>query len=166
MNAIRSGRPHFRSIAFQTESRYLNRPRLCFLMGIISPTPLIGPDRQSKRDNHANKNGFWIEGREFLNWLIDNNMENVILACGDRHWQYHSHFKNYIHEFSSGPTCDEHSVKDKPGQHPPNAADFENVDQPYVYLGGGYLTMNYKPIQGLICSFYDIDGKELYSYTF
>jgi alkaline phosphatase/alkaline phosphatase D len=133
---------------------------------IISPTPMIGPDRQSKKDNHANKNGFWTEGRNFLNWLKDNQMKNVILACGDRHWQYHSYYKNYVHEFSSGPTCDEHSVKDKPGQHPPDAAEFEDVEQPYLFLGGGFLTITYEPESGLEFSFYDIAGKEHYSYSF
>jgi len=133
---------------------------------IISPTPIIGPDRQSKIDNHANFKGFWTEGQEFLNWLIQNRMKNVILACGDRHWQYHSHFKNFVHEFSSGPTCDEHSVKNKLGQHPPDAADFENIEQPYVNLCGGFLTMSYESDKGLNCSFYDINGMQLYSVSF
>ena len=36
---------------------------------------------------------------------------NTILMCGDRHWQYHSIDKRNgraVHEFSCGPTCDEH----------------------------------------------------------
>ncbi len=133
---------------------------------IISPTPIIGPDRQSKTDNHANRNGFWTEGRQFLNWIKEKKMDNVILACGDRHWQYHSVHSGFTHEFSCGPTCDEHSVKDKPGQHPPSPSEFEKIEQPYVNLCGGFLTVLYQPDQGIFLNFYDIDGKELYSYKY
>jgi alkaline phosphatase D len=62
---------------------------------VISPTPIIGPDQQGKRDNHANKDGFWTEGQSFLSWIIQNELENVIIICGDRHWQYHSIYKKY-----------------------------------------------------------------------
>lgn len=133
---------------------------------IISPTPIIGPDRQSKKDNHANKRGFWTEGRDFLTWIKENEMDNVILACGDRHWQYHSVYAAYTHEFSCGPTCDEHSVKDKPAQHPPDASEFEAVAQPYVNYCGGFLTVEYQPETGLVFEFYDENGKNLYAYNF
>ena len=133
---------------------------------IISPTPIIGPDRQSKRDNHANMNGFWTEGREFLNWIKENKMDNVILACGDRHWQYHSVYASYTHEFSCGPTCDKHSVKDKPGQHPPGASEFEAVEQPYVNYCGGFLTVDYQPEMKLKFEFYDVNGENIYTYNF
>ena len=36
---------------------------------IISPNPIIGPDRIMKGDNQANINGFWYEGQAFLDWL-------------------------------------------------------------------------------------------------
>src|SRR5690606_13052497 len=32
---------------------------------VFSPTPIIGPDRDNKIDNHANPRGFWTEGKEF-----------------------------------------------------------------------------------------------------
>jgi alkaline phosphatase/alkaline phosphatase D len=131
---------------------------------IISPTPLIGPDNQSKMDNHADRHGFWTEGRMFLDWLSENNLHNVSLICGDRHWQYHSVYNQYTHEFSCGPTCDEHSVKEKPGQHPPPASEFENVAQPYVNYCGGFLTVTYTPDQKLYYDFYSEDGRKLYSW--
>ncbi|MFN9915901.1 MAG: alkaline phosphatase D family protein, partial [Pirellulaceae bacterium] len=78
---------------------------------IVAPNPIIGPDRIMKGDNHANLNGFWHEAQSFLDWLKENHFDNVILMCGDRHWQYHSIDRRQgrsIHEFSCGPTCDEH----------------------------------------------------------
>ena len=133
---------------------------------VISPTPIIGPDRQSKFDNHANRDGFWTEGRAFLNWLADNKLNNVSLICGDRHWQYHSVYNQFTHEFCSGPTCDEHSVKDKPGQHPPDASGIEAVEQPYVNYCGGFLTVDYQPEKELKFEFYDVNGEILHTYDF
>ena len=57
---------------------------------LISPTPLVGPDRESKGDNHANAKGFLAEGREFLQWAKSAGLEGFYIICGDRHWQYHS----------------------------------------------------------------------------
>ena len=133
---------------------------------IISPTPIIGPDRQTKIDNHANKNGFWTEGRNFLQWIIKNKMNNVIIICGDRHWQYHSVYKNAVHEFSCGPTCDEHSVKGKEGQIPPSASEFMYLDQPYVNLCGGFLTVSYSPNKTLDFAFYGELGERFYSFQY
>lgn len=75
---------------------------------LISPTPIVGPDRQNKNDNHANSN--WShEGDEVRQWLRDEAPE-VIAVCGDRHWQYVSvHPETGLWEFSCGPTTDEHS---------------------------------------------------------
>ena len=39
---------------------------------IVSPGPLIGPDRKNKHDNHAN-DAFATEGREFRQWLAANS---------------------------------------------------------------------------------------------
>ena len=57
---------------------------------LISPTPIIGPDRVTKNDNHADPKGFWTEGQAFLDWIKDNQLDNLMLICGDRHWQYES----------------------------------------------------------------------------
>ena len=45
---------------------------------------LFGPDNLDKLDSHANE-GFSTEGGELRRFLAENNM---IVICGDRHWQY------------------------------------------------------------------------------
>jgi len=71
---------------------------------LISPTPMIGPDDASKKDNHANLGGFQHEGREFFEWLKANNISTnqFFILCGDRHWQYHSRHPLGYEEFSCG----------------------------------------------------------------
>jgi len=76
---------------------------------LVSPTPLVGPDRKGKRDNHANE-GFTHEGDEIRAWLRENVADNFFVICGDRHWQYHSvHPETGLHEFSAGPASDAHA---------------------------------------------------------
>ena len=76
---------------------------------LVSPTPLVGPDRVQKDDNHSNK-GFKHEGDELRNWLKTNVPDNFFVICGDRHWQYHSvHPETGLHEFSIGAASDEHA---------------------------------------------------------
>ncbi len=74
---------------------------------LISPTPIVGPDRQSKNDNHANE-GFKHEGdlvRKFLS-----EQQNMVTVCGDRHWQYISKdVETGLLEFSCGPGGDDHA---------------------------------------------------------
>lgn len=84
---------------------------------LVSPTPLVGPDRKGKRDNHANE-GFTHEGDEIRAWLKANVPDNFFAVCGDRHWQYHSvHPQTGLHEFSAGPASDEHA-SGSPGLDP------------------------------------------------
>ena len=76
---------------------------------LVSPTPIVGPDRSNKADNHSNQ-AFQHEGDEMRNWFAENLPENFFIVCGDRHWQYHSvHPRTGVHEFSSGPATDEHA---------------------------------------------------------
>ena len=76
---------------------------------LVSPTPLVGPDRKGKRDNHANE-GFAHEGDELRAWLKANVPDNFFVICGDRHWQYHSvHPATGVQEFSAGPASNEHA---------------------------------------------------------
>jgi alkaline phosphatase D len=128
---------------------------------IISPNPIVGPDRILKGDNQANLNGFWYEGQAFLNWLKENRLKNVILMNGDRHWQYHTidrRSDRNIHEFSCGPTYDEH-IQPVP---PP----YDGVDRPYSASRGGFLTMIYKPDRPLSCQFFSTKGEPLYEHIF
>ncbi|MCK4923083.1 MAG: alkaline phosphatase D family protein [Bacteroidales bacterium] len=74
---------------------------------LISATPVLGPDRTNKNDNHANE-GFKYEGDEIRAFI--NQFENVYICTGDRHWQYVSHIENTnLWEFSCGPGSDEHA---------------------------------------------------------
>ena len=76
---------------------------------LVSPTPIVGPDRTNKADNHANA-AFRHEGDEMRAWFAENLPENFFVVCGDRHWQYHSvHPGTGVQEFSSGPATDEHA---------------------------------------------------------
>ena len=131
---------------------------------VISPTPIIGPDRVTKTDNHANPKGFWTEGQAFLDWIKDNHMDNVILACGDRHWQYHVTDRRndrQIHEFSCGPTCDEHTQK-----VPPIEGPFLGIERPYSASKGGFLTVNYAATGAIVFEFFDEVGQSLYERKF
>jgi phosphodiesterase/alkaline phosphatase D-like protein len=127
---------------------------------IVSPNPIIGPDRIMKGDNQANINGFWYEGQAFLDWLIENKLTNVVLMNGDRHWQYHSIDKRHgrnIPEFSCGPTDDDH-VQPVP---PP----YDGVDRPYSASRGGFLTIKYDPSRALNFQFFSVKGEGLYEHT-
>ncbi len=85
--------------------------------GLISPTPLVGPDRGGKNDNHANA-GYQHEGDELRAWFKANVPENFFVICGDRHWQYHSvHPLTGLREFSVGAASDEHAGG-SPGEDP------------------------------------------------
>lgn len=84
---------------------------------LVSPTPLVGPDRGSKNDNHANK-GFQHEGDDIRAWLKANAPDNFFVICGDRHWQYHSvHPETGLHEFCPGAASDQHAGG-SPGHDP------------------------------------------------
>jgi alkaline phosphatase D len=76
---------------------------------LISPTPLVGPDRTNKNDNHSNA-GFAHEGNEIREWLKAHVPDNFFVICGDRHWQYHSiHPTAGTQEFSVGAASDSHA---------------------------------------------------------
>jgi len=84
---------------------------------LVSPTPIVGPDRGNKADNHANR-AFKSEGDEMRRWFQKNLPENFFLVCGDRHWQYHSvDPETGVREFSCGPASDQHA-SGSPGEDP------------------------------------------------
>lgn len=129
---------------------------------IVAPNPIVGPDRLMKGDNHANLNGFWHEAQEFLDWLKDNKLNNVIVMCGDRHWQYHSidhrNGRN-IHEFSCGPTSDDHTQAVPPL--------YEDVLRPYSASRGGFVSVRYQPDdRSLKVQYFSMKGAPLYDHVF
>jgi len=98
---------------------------------LISPTPIVGPDREKKFDNHANES-FQTEGEEIRSFIA--SQENMFVICGDRHWQYVSQDpETGIFEFSSGSTTDEHSkgfdLSDRSSMHR------------YLKIKGGFLSV-------------------------
>ncbi|MEW6305469.1 MAG: alkaline phosphatase D family protein [Verrucomicrobiota bacterium] len=128
---------------------------------IISPNPIIGPDRLMKGDNHANLNGFWHEAQTFLDWIKEKKLNNVIIMCGDRHWQYHSIDKRNgrsIPEFGCGPTADEH-IQEVPPM-------YDGVERPYSASRGGFLAVAYKPDRTLSVQFHSVKGEPLFQRVF
>ncbi|MDX2430489.1 MAG: alkaline phosphatase D family protein, partial [Bacteroides sp.] len=74
---------------------------------LISPTPIVGPDRSSKKDNHANES-FKTEGDQLRKFISE--QKNMVTVCGDRHWQYVSKVaETVLIEFSCGPGSDAHA---------------------------------------------------------
>lgn len=74
---------------------------------LISPTPVIGPDRTNKGDNHANR-AFAHEGKQVRAFLA--GLDNTFAVCGDRHWQYVSQDPvTGLREYSCGPASDQHA---------------------------------------------------------
>ena len=126
---------------------------------LISPTPIVGPDRAGKGDNHAN-DAFQYEGDEIRRWIQANVPNNFFVACGDRHWQYHSiHPESRVHEFSCGPASDQHAGG-TPGEDP-------KYHQFHRVLGG-FLSVNVKPggaTSTITFRLHDVNGRVQYEYS-
>jgi alkaline phosphatase D len=100
---------------------------------LVSPTPIVGPDRPSKADNHSNSN-FSYEGNLFRSWTKEHGLSNFFVVCGDRHWQYLSvDPASGLREFSCGPASDEHSGG-TPGEDP--------TYHRFHRVGGGFLSVS------------------------
>jgi alkaline phosphatase D len=115
---------------------------------IVTPTPMVGPDDASKRDNHTNPRGFRHEGEAFFAWLNAQSITNVLTFTGDRHWQFHSIHPSGVEEFSCGALNDENSrMGVKPGS--PKGTDPEaRIRQPWTYAEptGGFLYVTVEPV--------------------
>jgi len=74
---------------------------------VVSATPIVGPDRSNKADNHSNR-AFAHEGRRLRELL--SRHPGTVVVCGDRHWQYASVDPDTgLWEFSCGPMTDRHA---------------------------------------------------------
>ena len=135
---------------------------------IVSPTPVVGPDRASKRDNHTNPEGFRDEAESFFQWLTDNKIQNVLILCGDRHWQYHSIHPSGVEELCCGALNDENSIRGIAPGDPTSTDPQATIRQPYLYPNptGGFLHVDLSPnskgTSPLTFSFYDDGGKLLH----
>lgn len=126
---------------------------------LISPTPLVGPDRPKKNDNHANA-GFKHEGDEIRRWIQRHSPDNFFVLCGDRHWQYHSvHPETGLNEFSVGAASDSHAGG-TPG-HDPAIHRFHRVK-------GGFCSVTLNPggnQSEIAIRLHDVDGQVVYEHA-
>ncbi|MCH8828025.1 MAG: alkaline phosphatase D family protein [Planctomycetes bacterium] len=121
---------------------------------LISPTPIVGPDRpRGKNDNHSNK-AFAHAGNHFRDWTKEKKLSNLFVCCGDRHWQYLSiDPKTRLHEFSCGPASNQHAGG-SPGRDP--------AIQPFHRQKGGFLSVAVRRLNGVPVIFFrhrDVHGK-------
>lgn len=121
---------------------------------VISPTPVVGPDKPGKNDSHANE-GFSHEG-DWLRGLLS-GIPNTYVLCGDRHWQYAStHPETGLREFGCGPLSEEHISK---GGHPGESPDLHDYFEP----DGGFLHVQVLPdgpSAELVVQWYDTQGEK------
>lgn len=121
---------------------------------LVSPTPIVGPDRAKlKFDNHSNAS-FQTEGTWLRKYLAN---QNVYVINGDRHWQYVSvDPKTGLWEFSQGPVTDFHAQGwDKNDIRP---------EHKFLRVKGGFLGVKvYRENDEAIIEFihYDVDGNEV-----
>ena len=105
---------------------------------LISPTPLVGPDRTNKHDNHSNKD-FRYEGSEIREFI--SKQRNMYVICGDRHWQYVSvDTDSGVREYSCGPASDKHAGGWTNDQRYP--------EHRYLNVIGGFLAVTVDRLQG------------------
>jgi alkaline phosphatase D len=97
---------------------------------VFSPTPIVGPDRTNKKDNHANV-VFAHEGQELRNFF--SMIDGIVLFCGDRHWQYASvDVETGLWEFGCGPGSEKHQLGWEKG-------DVREAHQ-FLRVAGGFLS--------------------------
>jgi alkaline phosphatase D len=125
---------------------------------LISPTPIVGPDRENKFDNHSNVN-FAYEGNEIRSFI--QGVDHMYVVCGDRHWQYVSvDDETGVREYSCGPASDEH------------AGGWTNEmfmpEHRYLNVIGGFLAGKVTRIENqpvLVFYHYNVDGHIMNSDT-
>lgn len=126
---------------------------------LLTPTPVVGPDRPQKKDNHANS-GFRYEGN--LIKQIMTEQPNSFVICGDRHWQYASKdSQTGLVEFSCGAASDSHAG----GWNP------EDIYPEHLYLNvtGGFLSVAIRRDGGtpmIRFTHRDVDGNVLNNLEF
>ena len=121
---------------------------------LISPTPLVGPDQDDKSDNHAN-DAFAYEGQMLRKFIAQ--QDNMLVICGDRHWQYISvDDETGIREYSTGPASDEHA-----GGW--DSDDYRPAHR-YLHVVGGFLAVTAARRDGtptLLLQHYGVNGEIL-----
>ena len=125
---------------------------------LLSATPVVGPDRISKKDNHANAS-FATEGNEIRDFI--RKQGNMYIVCGDRHWQYASvDPRTGVREFSCGPATDKHA-----GGYKQEDADPER--HKFLLVKGGFLQVSVDAeAGGLVFQHHAVDGTVRHRETF
>ena len=123
---------------------------------LISPTPINGPDRENKNDNHANDApGYVHEGNELRAFMAQ--QKNMFVICGDRHWQYVSvDPKTGLREYSTGPTSMKHAGGFK--------QELREPMHQYLNITGGFFTASVTREAGrpvMILRHHGVDGAVL-----
>ncbi|MGJ8645130.1 MAG: alkaline phosphatase D family protein [Luteolibacter sp.] len=118
----------------------------------ISATPVVGPDRNSKNDNHAN-DGFHYEGQRLRKFL--SSIPGCFVINGDRHWQYHSiDPETGLNEFGCGASSDAHAggwkQEDKRPEHQ------------FLRVKGGFASIRVDGKKAVF-THHDVDGQPVYS---
>ena len=113
----------------------------------VSATPVVGPDRKHKNDNHANE-GFRTEG-DRLRALLS-SIPGAVVINGDRHWQYHSiDPATGLREFGCGPASDAHAGGFK--------RSLKEEWQPFLRIKGGFLSVAVSGERAFL-RHHDVDG--------
>lgn len=122
---------------------------------LFSPTPVVGPDRDNKTDNHANQ-AFETEGQWVRNFI--SRQKNMVVVNGDRHWQYVSvDAETGVREFGSGPVSDNHAQG-----WPENDVRPEHK---FLRVKGGFLGIEVArkgSVPHITFTHYDVDGQPVH----
>ncbi|MEM7307678.1 MAG: sulfatase-like hydrolase/transferase [Planctomycetota bacterium] len=120
----------------------------------VSATPVVGPDRPSKNDNHANA-GFASEG-ERLRALLEAT-PGCFVVNGDRHWQYHSiDPETGLQEFGCGASSDAHAGGFR--------RDRQEPWQPFLRIAGGFASVEVAASAAVV-RHHDVDGNVVHEVT-
>ncbi|OYP33193.1 hypothetical protein CGZ80_17920 [Rhodopirellula sp. MGV] len=126
---------------------------------VCSPTPIVGPDRNNKHDNHSNQ-VFEFEGEQLRDAFA--RIENVIVLCGDRHWQYAStDSETGLWEFGCGPGSEKHQLGWKEGDVRPT--------HQFLRVAGGFLSGQVSVAADgpkLVLRHHAVDGTEVSAFRF
>lgn len=120
----------------------------------VSATPVVGPDRKEKNDNHANE-GFAYEGEKLRKLL--HGTPGLVVINGDRHWQYHSVDPvTGLNEFGCGPASDSHAG----GFSEKN----REASQRFLRIKGGYVSVRVDGGKAELAH-HTVDGEVVYRVT-
>jgi alkaline phosphatase D len=99
---------------------------------LINPDPVVGPDRERKKDNHANTI-FADEGQEIREYM--GKQKNAYMINGDRHWQYVTvDDETGAREYSCGAGSDMHAGGFK--------MSLRTDEHQFLRIEGGFLSVS------------------------